>query len=626
MVLRLLTLIGLAFLLVTPAVEARSPSTPIIHARSAANLAPKVRRLLARKPNAHIAVVQGSFDWTHQGHLDLIATVANTKAQRPDVVLVLPTHKPSNKVHLFGTFGRRLKHLGAAVAGDTRLDQRVSVSDLGRMLDRSAPGAQRDLPWNLVRELRRAFPRAHLSYALGANAFTASRGWKDFDQALRESKVDLVAVRRPGTHLDDAELKRASRVIGRAGKKAISSTEIRRVLDAGSLVGLKESVPLSTYQALRLEQRRLVQHAFGVRVPAGAPDITVAFNPAEVRALSPDQRELIAEQQRAINRSQRRYQKEISSVDPRGIDPTLGYTPNLKLLGQDKAGKIRQHRLFKRVETVKAKKEESATILANLMGLKTPLARAISFRERGAHYSWVPGAVLDWEPGLEQIGQAYDFRQASSRVVHDLVLSRFFNETIGNMDVWWAQFLRPRDAKQRYKRIVNVDFGEAWTRRDSQWVQGAIEKGWGRRVDAKDTRWTSRRFSFEQKLGWDNKTYDSQYTAFGQLWRAYVKGGVKLDIPSVKATLARIKAMPRALFAGALAGFLDEAEEVGRGYVHIQGAGRDWKRVVVEKKMLDRIYRGVDEFNVFLDQLQAAPNNPRSTIYQQASSYRATQF
>src|SRR5690349_850954 len=87
---------------------------------------PAIDALLAKKPNARIAVVQGSFDWFHNGHLEL---AGNAAAAGYDLVVVMPTAEYERKPYLRNAFDRRLALASQAIASRPELAGRVVVSD-----------------------------------------------------------------------------------------------------------------------------------------------------------------------------------------------------------------------------------------------------------------------------------------------------------------------------------------------------------------------------------------------------------------------------------------------------------------------------------------------------------------
>src|SRR4029079_6571679 len=73
------------------------------------------------------------------------------------------------------------------------------------------------------------------------------------------------------------------------------------------------------------------------------------------------------------------------AITERGLDPKAGYTGKL-VVQRRTAGKIAGQYLWKRLSAVDAKKVESLTLLANLLGVPTPIAIAHQLKERGARH------------------------------------------------------------------------------------------------------------------------------------------------------------------------------------------------------------------------------------------------
>lgn len=561
----------------------------------------EIGRLLARNPRARIAIVQGSFDWVHKGHLEMISAAASGKKRdgspNYDLVVVVPSYEYSKKPFLKASFGRRLGLMRAAVA-EASLGSRVVVSNATQKLG-SRPAV-------FIENLAKAYPGAQISYVLGGDSYNESAGWPGFERALRDNGVELRVAKRPGTK---TKLRASDRALPKRAGTEISSTEIRDALQTGQLESVAKRLPSATLAALR----QAASHG-GDSSAGPNRDLVVSANGRMPRV----KRELAVERQRLD-----RLRLEVNA---KGIDPRKGYTDKLMMFGRDSAGRIRSHYLFKKLSHVDAKKEESLTVLANLVGMRTPLALQHTYQEPGARYTHAEGVILRWKPGLRQAGVNYDFAKASHQVGEYLLRSRWFNEVIWNQDVWWGQFLVPNKADTRYQEMTNIDFGLAWVKRDPAEVQRVLKEHFKIDVPLSQTRWTSRPLKLERKVGWDPKHFDSRYTMYGPLLRDYVMGKLDLNIARVKEQLQQVKRIPRADLERALEPYIRAAKEANWGYVPIQASGGFLKADTFRDKMVERIYRSVDEYCGFLEELAAARKAPESKIYKTYAAMTGRDF
>lgn len=204
--------------------------------------------LCARKPDAQVALLQGSFDWIHNGHLELFEAIARTSV---DVVVVMPTVTNDDKPFLAADARARLALVEAAVAAHPALKDRVVVSDAA-----IARGAE--APHVLIEQLLTSYPDARFSYVLGADAFNASARWPTF--GVVEDHMALMVVPRAGVALENQ--RRADTLVD-VTPTAISSSEVRRALAEGDLSALRGRVPPTTMAAL--EQALATQRAARAR-------------------------------------------------------------------------------------------------------------------------------------------------------------------------------------------------------------------------------------------------------------------------------------------------------------------------------------------------------------------------
>lgn len=226
--------------------DAMTAAVPLTKAVVAAGPVPELDWLIKSKPNARVALVQGSFDWIHNGHLDMIGAVAASKSgttQEPfDLVVVMPTTSNKQKAFLADGVAQRFDLVKRAVAGREDLRGRVAVSDAA--IKNSSPDG-------LIRQLLETYGTARFTFVQGADAFNQSAKWPTF--SVVEDNMDLAVVPRAGVTLEHSE--RVDQLID-VQPTAISSSEIRKALDAGDLSGIKGRVPASTFAALTRELAR----------------------------------------------------------------------------------------------------------------------------------------------------------------------------------------------------------------------------------------------------------------------------------------------------------------------------------------------------------------------------------
>jgi nicotinate-nucleotide adenylyltransferase len=572
---------------------------------------PEIDAILARQPKARIAIVQGSFDWVHKGHVELFG--AARKAY--DYVVVVPTREYARKPYLRSSFDRRVRLIEQAIAAEPELRGRVAVS--------RATATIPNRPSEILTELTRRYPGRGFAYVLGADSFDESKDWPGFPAFEKHPDISLVAVARGGARLEHPE--RAAAVLDGPTTR-ISSSEIRRALAAGDVKALKDRVPRTTYLALSLEAaRRRRERPAGAALVGGPtssersfaevraeipPGVTDLLTGVEETKLPEDVRVRLVTVQERLNAARRDFDATSKHVSARSIDPVKGYSEKLILLARQ-AGRIRGQYAFKSLTETDARKVESLSMLANLVGV--PTAPAIPYTVREGRVGQT-GVVTPWIGGLEQ-AKAYDFKRASPRVRESLLVSRWFSEVVGNQDVWWGQFLHPGGGPGRWDEMVHLDHKAAWIARDPQAVQAVLKQHWGIERPLSDTSWTDKRYRFDEPVGWAPRHYDSMFTMYGGLWRDYVLGRVDIDVGAVKARLATVKQIPREVLARSLAPYLSAASAEHWGKIPLRAANRFVAPKEFEKKLLDRIYRSVDEYGVFLDRMRAARANPEDEIH-----------
>lgn len=133
-----------------------------------------------------IAIFGGSFDPIHFGHIHLVEQIL--KSKRFSEIVVVPAGDPWQK--------------NPEVSAQLRLEMArlafaelpVTVSDIEVL--RSGPSYAIDT----VRELKRSFPDAELTWILGSDVIDSLSSWHEIDTLVRE--VEFLIVKRPGAKTD----------------------------------------------------------------------------------------------------------------------------------------------------------------------------------------------------------------------------------------------------------------------------------------------------------------------------------------------------------------------------------------------------------------------------------------
>lgn len=597
-----------------------------------------IGELLARKPNARIALVQGSFDWFHAGHLALVDSVARGKtkdartgkAEPFDLVVVLPTHEYERKPYLRNSFERRLELVQAAVEDTSALRGRVVVSDaMARLPNR---------PAELLQELKGAYPGAHLAYCLGADSFNESANhqrWPGFDWVERH--VPIVVVPRGGHTVERGE-RATAQLTGPT--VTVSSTEIRRAIYDNDIERLVGRVPRATMQAIREEAvrredgRRAGARLLGAHVPSEQSFAALrASRPSEAvdllalvdeRQLSESMREHLASLQQRINEGANERRMLQYAVSKNQLPKESGYSDKL-VLDARSGTKLAGRFLYKPMVEETAAKAEFVSILANLVGVPTPLVltheldheRTTTTSRRGVSVRLIDDVLPAHPSQLE-----YDHALASPKVLEALLLTRWLNEVVGNLDCWGAQFLVPRAKKDRYREILNIDLDEAFAKLPKETLHDALTNHFGKPdVRLEDCVWRDRDYVFAQPVGEAREHYDSAYTMYGPLWRAYMQGKVGLDFAAVKEKLALVLELPPAALLNAMRKYLDTAGRGASGELAATVAlpavpGGRMAKTDFERLFVERVYASVAQFGAFLDRMQAARENPADPLHQ----------
>ena len=168
-----------------------------------------------------LGVMGGTFDPIHHGHLVAASEVAHLFAL--DEVVFVPTGEPWQKAERAVT-DPETRFLMTAIA--TADDPRFSVSRVD--IERAGPTYTVDT----LRDLAAQRPGAELFFITGADALASIMTWRDPEDVL--ALAHLVAVTRPGHHLDAAHLPPGAATVVEIPALAISSTDCRERVAAGA--------------------------------------------------------------------------------------------------------------------------------------------------------------------------------------------------------------------------------------------------------------------------------------------------------------------------------------------------------------------------------------------------------
>jgi nicotinate-nucleotide adenylyltransferase len=193
------------------------------------------------KTSERIGVLGGTFDPIHSGHL--AAAEAAIGCARLDRVIFVPAAQPPHRPPAAASAQQRLEMCSLATAGDTRF----AVSDVE--LDRGGPSYTVDT----LSEMRRLHPGDDLFLILGWDAARLFRTWRRPDEV--RALASMVVVGRPGSEapraadLKPAGLDGEGVVLCLEPTPDISSSEIRRAVEAGESIASKVPAAVETYIA-----------------------------------------------------------------------------------------------------------------------------------------------------------------------------------------------------------------------------------------------------------------------------------------------------------------------------------------------------------------------------------------
>lgn len=187
--------------------------------------------------------------------------------------------------------------------------------------------------------------------------------------------------------------------------------------------------------------------------------------------------------------------------------------------------------LYKPMGPVEAARTEFVSLLANLLGIQTPLALRTQVIVCGRYVG--SGLSSNY---IENATSAEDFRfeNASQTAISYVVRTRWFNELIGNLECWWGQFLVvPKETDGA--ELVMIDLDGAFSSISPSFLQNAMQNHYehpGTHIE--DCIWLDREYNFDEPIGWSPKHYDSEFSFYGPLWRDYLDGVLEIDFDSIK--------------------------------------------------------------------------------------------
>lgn len=161
-----------------------------------------------QKVATKIAIIGGTFDPIHNGHLHVISEVAKIFEK----VIVIPTGNPWLKDHTPIATGEQRVAMAQIAVNSLNLGEKVQVS----AIEVKRPGASYAI--DTVNELSKIYPDCKFTLVLGSDAASNLSKWHRTDEL--QKLVEVLVVRRPGVKSSDfAEIEIAA--------PDLSSTQIR---------------------------------------------------------------------------------------------------------------------------------------------------------------------------------------------------------------------------------------------------------------------------------------------------------------------------------------------------------------------------------------------------------------
>ena len=139
-----------------------------------------------QKVATKIAIIGGTFDPIHIGHLQVISEVA----KRFEKVIVIPTGNPWLKDHTPIASGEQRVAMAQIAVNSLNLDEKVQVS----AIEVKRPGPSYAI--DTVNELTKIYPDCQFTLVLGSDAASNLNKWHRSEEL--QKLVDLLVVKRAG--------------------------------------------------------------------------------------------------------------------------------------------------------------------------------------------------------------------------------------------------------------------------------------------------------------------------------------------------------------------------------------------------------------------------------------------
>ena len=146
-----------------------------------------------QKVATKIAIVGGTFDPIHNGHLQVITEVA----KKFEKVIVIPTGNPWLKDHTPIAGGEQRVAMAQIAVNSLNLGEKVQVSAIE--VKRSGPSYAIDS----VNELSKIYPDCQFTLVLGSDAASNLSKWHRSDEL--QKLVEVLVVKRPGVNSSSFE-------------------------------------------------------------------------------------------------------------------------------------------------------------------------------------------------------------------------------------------------------------------------------------------------------------------------------------------------------------------------------------------------------------------------------------
>jgi nicotinate-nucleotide adenylyltransferase len=139
-----------------------------------------------QKVATKIAVIGGTFDPIHNGHLQVITEVA----KKFEKVIVIPTGNPWLKEHTPIASGEQRVAMAQIAVNSLNLGEQVQVS----AIEVKRPGPSYAI--DTVNELSKVYPDSRFTLVLGSDAASNLSKWHRSDEL--QKLVEVLVVKRPG--------------------------------------------------------------------------------------------------------------------------------------------------------------------------------------------------------------------------------------------------------------------------------------------------------------------------------------------------------------------------------------------------------------------------------------------